>query len=220
MLRFAIASCIIVLSAAGSASAGLWDAMTVSYPTSHTHISSEYVAAMGAAGCGCSTGGCNGGGHYHCDQHSYGCAANLWSNYCSSLNSGGCHAKMHTRYHWFSRPSIGYYGPASCGCQAETAMPCCDQYPNCGCHHGRMIKGCGAACPNCLGMHLRGFWNSCNSCGAAACPRCGDNTEIINLEQSMQEQAPAITPAQPTPAKVEAKEARLIPALQNLLPIN
>ncbi|GAA4426761.1 hypothetical protein [Bremerella cremea] len=211
MIRLAIASCFVVLSAAGTASAGIWDAMTVSYPTSHTHVSSEYVAAMGAAGCGCNQG------TYAGSSCSTGNCADLWSNYCAPRPVSSCRPKLHTRYHWFGSPS--------CGCEVETTMPCCGDYPMCGCNHGRMVKGCGHACTSCLGMNLRGFWNKCNDCGMSGCDTCGSTTEIINLEQSMEHNVPQVAPAiEPTPAaapaKPEAKEARLLPSLQALLPRN
>ncbi len=213
MIRLAIASCLVVLSASGTASAGLWDAMTVNYPTAHAHASSEYVAACGAAGC-------NSCGHsgYVCQHPSAGCCGDLWSNYCTDRHVGGCRPKLHTRYHWFAKPS--------CGCEVQTAMPCCGDYPMCGCNHGRMVKGCGSACPSCLGLHLRGFrhghYGNCG-CGAPTCSSCGGNTEIISIEQEMQHSVPEVAPAiepTPAPAKPEAQEARLLPSLQALLPLN
>lgn len=213
MIRIATLSCFVVLSAAQVASAGLWDAMTVSYPTAHVHASSEYMAACGAAGCN----SCNScGRHSHvCHHPSAGCCGDLWSSYCTDLSVGDCRPKLHTRYHWFAKPS--------CGCGVQTTMPCCGDYPMCGCNHGMPVKGCGSACTSCLGMHVRGMWNKCRSygqcgCGSTGCDSCGGATEIINLEQEMQHSVPEIAPAiEPTPA---AKEARLMPSLQALLPLN
>lgn len=207
MFRIAIASCFVVMSAAGSASAGLWDAMTVSYPSTHYSASSEYVAASAAAAdCGCS----NGGYGYGSPAWSGGCCSDVWAGYCSEGH--GCRPKLHTRYHWFSRPS--------CGCQT-TPAPCCGSTP--------MTKGCGNACPSCLGLHMRGFRHGHRhgygcSCGAPACDSCGA-TEIISIEGSMNdhsapEAAPEIKPT-PTAPKAEPQEARLLlPSLHALLPRN
>lgn len=215
MIRIAITSCFVVMSIAGSASAGLWDAATVSYPTTHYAASSEYMAASAQAaavyggGCGCSQPS------YGYNTPSTDCCSNVWAGYCSERR--GCRPKIHTRYHWFAKPS--------CGCEVSPA-PCCGSVS--------MVNGCGNACPSCLGMHKRGYWGRCRGvydCGypTAGCSSCGDATEIISIEGEMEKHnvpqvAPEIepTPAPPMPAppKPEAQEARLWPSLHALMPRN
>ena len=188
MFRIAIASCFVVMTAAGSASAGLWEASTISYP-------GTYYAA---ADCGCSAPG----------YASAGCCDNVWAGYCSE--AGCCRPKIHTRYHWFARPS--------CGCQPAPA-PCCGS---------SMLKGCGNDCPSCLGLHVRGFRHHCRhgmdcGCGTPGCDSCGA-TDIISIEEPMQQHnAPQAAPeVKPTPVapKAEPQEARLLPSLHALLPRN
>ena len=229
MFRLAFASCLVVLTASTSASAGMFDRMPA-YPSADYGISSEYVHALATADCGCGPQAC---GHRHhgllrghahaCRHNALGCCASLWSNYCADRHVGRhlghCRQKLHSRYHWFAQPD--------CGCGYETAMPCCDAYPMCGHRHGRLTKGCPDACPSCLGHHVRGFWNRCRShfadcgCGQPACDSCGGATDIIRIDEpalhEVPEEAPVIEAA---PARPEAQEARLLPAFQALLPRN
>ncbi len=223
MFRIAFASCCLVTLAAASASAGVFDGLTVSYPTPHYGVSPEYVAAHRAASCDCGHQGLGLRGHV-CRPHSLGSCASLWDGYCRDRHVRSCRTKLHTRYHWLGRPS--------CDCAPRAAVACCDNYPMCGCRHGKLTKGCYNQCPSCLGHHVRGFWNRCRShfshdcgCGQAACVSCGGGADIIRLEQEMEmemevvpsvpEVPPAVEPAQP-----EAHEARLLPALGALLPRN
>jgi len=223
MFRIAFASVMVVVSAAGTASAGLFN---YQYPSSHVGMSSEYVAACNQAG-GCDMGPACGRGSYSSGGD---CCSSLWDNYCADRHQRSCRTKLHTRYHWFARPT--------CGC--ETA-------PACGCDRPQKTIGCGNDCTGCLGHHKRGFWSRCRgvyqhdcSCGQPGCETCGGATDIIRLEDEMPMHGYEMqAPVAPTPAtqdnaapmiqpadeeadaeKPEAMEARLLPSLRALLPRN
>jgi len=207
MFRIAIALSVLVIPAVQSANAG---GLLVSYPAVHQCISSEYMAANQTVyGQGYACGGVG-----NCRHNSTDCCSGLWSNYCADRYKSHCNTRLHTRYHWFSRPSCD----------------CCQDYPTCGCRRSYAIKGCADACTSCLGQNVRGFWNRCKghlgsswgcaTCGSAGCDSCG--TDIISLEQSMphesyeMQSSPQIQEIQPkieapkpaTPQAVEARNGR------------
>ncbi|MCC9605116.1 hypothetical protein LOC68_24570 [Blastopirellula sp. JC732] len=152
------------------------------------------MSGSAGADCGCATSpACGHGCGLNC--------ANVWDGYCAPP---ACGTRIHSRYHWFARPS-------TCGCGSTCATgTCCDQYPMCDCNGPHFERVC-EKCPSCLKM-FRGY-NSYSSQGCSTCGQSG--TRMIQLGYPTGYEVEMMPASQVMPTK----EAKLIsPGYRATLP--